>query len=93
MDIQIRIPPGLAAVHNMLVELDPFDLEQHLEELDEDGGPPDCQRGYCPEHSGQLASGPVTRAEERRANARRDQMAQEMWVDYQRIIAEREDGQ
>lgn len=92
MAIQIRIPPALAAIHNMLVELDPYDLEEHLEDLDAHGGPPDRERGYADEDVGELAMGPIRRAEERRANARRDRIAQEMWTDYQRIVREREGG-
>ena len=88
LEIQIRIPPGLAAIYNMIIDLDPLDLEEHLQEQEARGGPPDPCQGEPPSFLGDLANGPVNRAEERRASALRDRMAQQMWMDYQRIVQE-----
>ncbi|KAJ2996683.1 hypothetical protein NUW54_g7212 [Trametes sanguinea] len=89
LQIQIRIPPGLAAIHNMIIDLDPLDLQEHLEEQEARGGPPDPCQGEPPVFLGELANGPVSRAEERRASSLRDGIAQRMWVDYQHIVQER----
>lgn len=89
MEVQVRIPPGLAALHNFIVRADPLDLEEVLAEINEEGGPPDPNRGW-PQEESELASGPTSRQEERQAAARREELAQRMWVDYQRIVRERE---
>ena len=78
MEIQIHIPPGLAVIHNMITGLDPLDLEEHLEEQEGRGGLPDPHQGEPPSFLGDLANGPVNRAEEQRASALRDRMAQQM---------------
>ena len=67
MDIQVRVPPGLAAVHNLIVLLDPCDLEDIVEEMAQLQGPSDPHQGTPPESSGTLASGPISRQEELRA--------------------------
>lgn len=90
MDIQIRIPPGLAAVHNMIVQLDPVAVEDMNAELDEENGPADPSRGVPQYEDAYLASGPITTAEERRAAASRDEIARRMWEDYQRIVQARQ---
>ncbi|KAJ2989740.1 hypothetical protein NUW54_g8687 [Trametes sanguinea] len=66
-----------------------LDLQEHLEEQEARGGPPDPCQGEPPVFLGELANGPVSRAEERRASSLRDGIAQRMWVDYQRIVQER----
>ncbi len=91
MDIQVRVPPGLAAVHNMIVQLDPFDLDEQTSELDRQGGPPDPDHGDPAVVGATLATGPLSRAEERRAAAKRKRIAEQMWADYQRIVQERAD--
>lgn len=40
MEVQVRVPPGLAALHNFIVRADPLDLEDVLEEIDEERGRP-----------------------------------------------------
>ncbi len=89
MEVQVRVPPGLAALHNFIVRADPLDLEEVLAEIDEEGGPPNPGRGR-PHEESELASGPISRQEERQVAAKRDQLAQRMWVDYQRIVRDRE---
>lgn len=91
LDIQVRVPPGLAAVHNMIVWLDPYGLKELLEELEQNGGPLDPYRGTpLAEEEGSLATGPIRQAEEVRASALRDQIAAKMWEDYQCIVQARQ---
>ena len=58
MDIQIRIPPGLAAIHNLIIELDPIDVEDMNQQLDQGGGPYDPAQGVPAMDDAHLASGP-----------------------------------
>lgn len=80
MDIQAQIPAALCALHNFVRRYDP-------EDDGELGGvnPPDEDV----EPAGVLADGPADAAERRRADRRRDDIAEEMWVDYQRELRRR----
>ncbi|RDX40428.1 hypothetical protein OH76DRAFT_1324299, partial [Lentinus brumalis] len=81
MDIQIRIPPALAAMHNFILRYDPDDLEVVLQGMDGDD-----QRHEDPIPTladGLLATGAITRREETRASAKQDRIAMKMWADYQ----------
>lgn len=82
MDIQARIPPALAALHNFILDHDQSDLDDFVDVIDENPGAA---------HYGNLATHHVTPAEKQRASLRRDQIAQSMWEDYQAILRERED--
>ena len=90
MDIQVRIPPGLAAIYNMIVQLDPVAVEDMNAELDEENGPPDPNHGVPPCNDAHLASGPITAAEEHQAAEKWDRIAAQMWQDYQRIVQARQ---
>ena len=91
MHIQVKIPPGIAAAHNFIMDHDPHDIDNYLtgnEEHDLDPNP-----GQTLDNEfGSLADGAVTRAEKERATTVRDQIAQEMWDDYQRLLEERTRG-
>jgi hypothetical protein len=79
MDIQSRIPAALCAIHNFMrrTNSDIFDLAlEYGHDLAEDDGV----------GSGVQLEGPADAAERRRADARRDGIAQAMWTDY---LAER----
>ena len=81
MRIQAWIPPALGAVHNFIRIHDPREINDFsFEEFyyDRDG-----------EDFGVLAVGPAGPAERLWATAKRDQIAQAMWDDYQRILQER----
>jgi hypothetical protein len=90
MHVQARLPLALCAIHNFIRCYNPddmFDLgidldDQHLPANDGDdeypSGPP---AGF--------GEGPADRAERRRADERRDNIAQEMWIDYQEELARR----
>ncbi|KAF8546136.1 hypothetical protein OG21DRAFT_1427876, partial [Imleria badia] len=72
MDVQARIPVALCAIHNFIQWLDPKRLEQ-MNAVDGDEDETDL---------GFLADGPVGAAERRRAEERRDHIAEIMWQDY-----------
>jgi hypothetical protein len=77
MDIQVLIPPALAALHNFIRQYDPDDID-----LDADD-PPNFQMDSDPEFTGELGEGPATSSERARANERRDGIAAAMWEQYQ----------
>jgi hypothetical protein len=79
MDIQSHIPVALCTIHNFMrrTNRDIFDLAlEYGHDLAEDDGV----------GSGTQSEGPADAAECRRADARRDRIAQAMWTDY---LAER----
>ncbi len=80
MDIQSRIPPALAALHNFILKHDSVDREDILEDLDIS----DPDLGDC----GDLAEEIPDQAEKECANSLRDTIAKEMWVSYQQYLAD-----
>ena len=80
MDVQARVFPALAAIHNCILERDPIEIADVL---------PPSNDGIDIEDSGQLATEYLGRAEKDRANARRDEIAESMWNDYQTVLRER----
>ena len=89
VDVQAKIAPALAAIHNVIREYDNADIEALLNEYDDDGphvplvaaegvGEPNIGHGV-----GDLAEGPARTAERRRADDRRNHIADEMWQQYQ----------
>jgi hypothetical protein len=84
MDIQACLPPALAAVHNFIQKYDPNDLADY--EDVEDLQPGTCAGEQATE--GQLAAGLPRAAEREQANARRDKIMQDMWVQYQDELAQ-----
>jgi hypothetical protein len=88
-DIQVRLPAALAALHNVIREYDQDDLEDILNNLDF------ADQGFDkmdlrPRGEGELADGPPRQAEKRDADERRDKIAESMWIQYQAILATRE---
>lgn len=84
--IQARLPAALAALHNIIREYDLEDLEDfdtQFNDLDVDEM--DLQR----RDEGDLAEGPPRQAEKRGADVRRDEMARDMWIQYQGVLADR----
>jgi hypothetical protein len=87
MAIQAKAPPGLAATHNFIVDHDPGDIGEYLEDNEADLDP---NPGHPQENEfGTLADGAVTLTEKHRAMAKRDDIAQAMWDDYQRVLLSR----
>lgn len=73
MDVQARIPSALVAIHNFIRTYDPDELADFKDILEDQ---PDV------DEFGDLASGPPTRTEQRRAEQTRDGVAEAMWADY-----------
>ena len=80
ISIQALIPSALAALHNFIREYDPEEIGEI--EISDDEEP-------LLESVGELGAGPVTRDETLRANARRDQIADAMWEQYQTYLERR----
>jgi hypothetical protein len=72
----------LAAIHNYILEKDPIEIDDMLP-------PSDDNIVARVEDTGRLATEYSRQAERERATVRRDQIAEDMWVDYQRILRER----
>jgi len=90
ISIQVQVPPGLAAVHNFIMDTDPHDLDHYLNGDADDFDP---NPGQPQENEfGTLAASAVTRTEKERATRERDNIGQAMWDDYQRVIRERDQG-
>ena len=77
MDVQAQIPAALIAVHNFIREHDPEEILEFKDILED-----------LPaiDEFGDLAEGPPNQAEQRRAEATRDGIAQAMWQDYQAYL-------
>lgn len=78
MDIQARLPPALAALHNFIRIHDPDEIVDIL--------PPD---NVDIEATGALATELPGRAEREQANHRRDLIARDMWNQYQEELHRR----
>jgi len=72
MEIQARIPPALCLVHNVIQVHDPNDMMEYRNVLDE----------HILTDTGSLANGPPTEQARTCANLCCDQIAREMWKDY-----------
>ena len=77
MDVQARVFPALAAIHNCILERDPIEIADILPHSDD---------GINVEDHGQLATGYLGWAERDRANARHEQITESMWNDYQTVL-------
>jgi DDE superfamily endonuclease len=86
MDVQARLAPALAAIHNFIRLYDPDEILDLLAEAE------DTQPGARIPQTGDLALGPARAAERMLADGKRDGIAQSMWVQYQMELANR-DGQ
>lgn len=65
MNIQARIPAGIAAVHNFILDHDPFYFDDSEDDLEAENDPNPGQH-YFHDDYGALATGLVTRAEKTR---------------------------
>ena len=79
--MQAQLFPTLAAVHNFILEWDPVEIADIL--------PPSDDNINIIEDFGQLATEYPRQADKEEAHARHDQIAEDMWNDYQRILRER----
>lgn len=88
MDIQARIPPALAAIHNFILKHDSLEWEDILKTVTEDPNPGTRANNEDVDF-GDLADGPADDIEKTRSEARRDGIAQAMWESYQELLHER----
>lgn len=88
MNIQVQIPPALAALHNFIMKYDPQDVQEYLGDSDSDSNlNPNPGQPHESEF-GDLADGAVTQAEKNHATAARDALAKAMWRQYQSTLLE-----
>ena len=90
--VQAHLPAALAALHNVIRKYDPKEIGSRIEELDVleynlDELDPEFQE----DDKGELAKGPPKRAEKRDVERRRDEMAEQMWIQYQQVLQDRGD--
>ncbi|CAA7262418.1 unnamed protein product [Cyclocybe aegerita] len=79
LSIQAKIPAGLGSVHNFIMDHDETDLEHYLDQEP------------TPENNtstGALGDGSISCVERARATALRDEIATQMWNDYQQFLCE-----
>lgn len=84
MDVQARVLPALAALHNFILK---HDVEEREDVLDTDLEDPNP--GTRGGDFGTLADGATTTQEKTRSELRRDTIAQEMWESYQELLQDR----
>ena len=80
MDVQVRIPPAPAAIHNFIHKHDPDEICEFADVTN-----PSFVNHNC----GTLANGRMTCADKERANVKRDEIALGMWEQYQEFSQER----
>ena len=87
MDLQARVPPALCALHNFICRRDPSDIEEYS-----DGANLEVSHIRVDDPDiGDLAMHALTPADREYADAKREQIANAMWDDYQRVVRERGD--
>ncbi|OJA11827.1 hypothetical protein AZE42_11404 [Rhizopogon vesiculosus] len=79
MGIQVHIPPALCLVHNVIRVHDPNEMMEYRNVLDE----------HLLTDTRSLADGPPTEQAHTCADLRRDQIASEMWEDYNKERVQR----
>ena len=79
MDVQARVLPTLAVIHNCILERDPIEIANILLPSDD---------GIDVEDHGQLVTEYLGQAEKDRANARCEEIMESMWNDYQTVLHE-----
>ena len=89
MDIQACVPAALCALHNFMHSQEPDAYFLEIDDAEEDWHlVGDMEEEVDEEALGHLEDGPTTAAERQRAEALRDCIAEEMWVDYQCVLQE-----
>ena len=85
MDIQARVPAALCALHNFMRSQEPDAYFLEIDDTEEDWNlVGDMEEEVDEEALGHLGDGLTPAAE-----ALRDHIAEEMWVDYQHVLQER----
>lgn len=81
MKIQAKIPPALAAIHNLIMNNDPTDIDHYL--MGNSDNDLDPNPGVVADNDfGSLSQGAVTAGEKLQASQKRDQIAEAMWNSY-----------
>jgi hypothetical protein len=75
MRIQAHIPPAFSAIHNFIQIHDPGKIDNFIYE-----------DNINDRQAGGLALGPANVTERTQAASKHDQIAQDMWEDYQGIL-------
>ena len=89
MDVQARVPAALCALHNFMCRHEPDALFSDLDDVEEEWNVlTDMEEEVDEEFYGHLGDGPTTAAERQQAEALRDCIAQDMWLDYQCVLQE-----
>jgi hypothetical protein len=78
MDTQARIPAGLGAVHNFIMDHDDEDIHHYLDHLEPD------ESQAAP--AGEPGHGSIPRAERERADVLHDEIATQMWESYLQFL-------
>ena len=87
LDVQARLPPALAAIHNFIRTHDPDDIADYRDvENDPEPGARSNRRGVLGQLAGQLPRA----AEKAQANAKRDAIAEAIWLQYRGELKRRD---
>jgi hypothetical protein len=85
MTVQAKIPAGLAAVHNFIMDHDDTDIDHYLKILDKYG----LSRATSEDTLfGEPGEGAIEREERERATTLRDEIATQMWDSYQQFLCD-----
>lgn len=87
MEIQARVPPAMAALHNFILKHDSAEWDDILDVGANDPNPGTCGQD-ANNNVGQLAVGLADHAEKAHSEARRDDIAAAMWESYQALLLE-----
>ena len=83
LDVQARVFPACAALHNIILKYDPEELRDMLPP---DGNDDIIETGHS---TGELATEFPQRVKKEQANSRCDAIAQDMWEGYQDALQAR----
>jgi hypothetical protein len=92
--VQAHLPAALAALHNIIRKYDPEEIHDCIRELDveeHDLDELDPEPELRDDSEGELAIGPPKWAEKKSVEKRRDEIATQMWIQYQQVLQEREE--
>lgn len=88
MSIQARISPALAALHNFILQFDPMDIEDFLNDPNIFNDGSEEAEYYSDDMYGNLATDTPSREEKEEAERMRDEIAQSMWEQYQQWLGD-----
>lgn len=83
MSVQAQIPPGLAAIHNFIMDHDDSDIHHYLDILKDLNILSDIVE---PALFGELGQGAIGREEREHSSTLWDEIAGQMWNSYQEFL-------